>query len=105
MQEDCQIVLFWDEGETCPNAGTRTDSDRFGTEDAFPELCEGETLLESSYTRSGDTVPDWYCFMTYFEWNAPYDKPWYTSPAPLPMYGQDMLKLLAESVLFVCTSL
>jgi len=71
--------------------------------------------IESSYTRSKSTlltnatdnttywdsgsniVPQDYVFMTYTESDS-YENPWYFSPAPLPVYGTELLKGLAQSV-------
>ena len=62
-------------------------------------------LIESSYTREyqGNSVPRDYVFLTYDDWDA-YDKPWLVSPAPLPMHGKYLLKMMAESVGLACVT-
>lgn len=80
----------------------------------FPNLCSITTektttqntassntpkKIESSYTRSkgSNIVPQDYVFMTYTESDS-YENPWYFYPAPLPVYGTELLKGLAQSV-------
>ena len=127
IHDSCQVVLFYDFGEvaggltggTC--AASYSDPDKFGNNKTYPKLCSTSTsertsvsqdsddgtvrLLESSYTREyqGNTVPVQYVWMTYEEWDA-YDKPWLISPAPLPMHGKFMLKMMAESVGLACVT-
>jgi len=128
IHDSCQVVLFYDFGEEAANkpnttchTGSYTDAQKFGdAHTEYPKLCSTTSektsasqssndgtvrLLESSYTREyqGNKVPEWYAWMTYGEWDA-YDKPWLTSPAPLPMHGKFMLKMMAESVGLACVT-
>ena len=129
IHDSCQVVLFWDEGETgswaAPNtnlcnspAATYQDSDKFGDAKDYPLMCSAATeknsqsdatsgntryIIESSYTRSGNTVPEGYVFFTYREGDEP-DSPWLTSPAPLPNSGNALIKMLAESAGMACVN-
>jgi hypothetical protein len=60
-------------------------------------------LIESSYIREyqGNTVPMNYVFLTYEETDG-MDYPWLFYPAPLPMYGNDLLSELGDSVTLAC---
>ena len=119
------MVLFWDENDACPSDenGQTGFFKKFASDtmfsaaeqDAlFPNLCSIATektttqnaassntpmKIESSYTRSkgSNIVPQDYVFMTYTESDS-YENPWYFYPAPLPVYGTELLKGLAQSV-------
>lgn len=118
------MVLFWDENDTCPidESGQTGFFKKFAgdtmfsaaEQDAlFPNLCSSATektttqsatsgntakKIESSYTRSkSNIVPQDYVFLTYTESDS-YKNPWYFYPAPLPVYGTELLKGLAQSV-------
>jgi len=129
IHDTCPVVMFYDFGVNASSSmggtgvcdtGSYGDTNMFGDSNLYPKLCSSTTektsaspaaddatqrLMYSSYTRQfeGNAVPREYVFLTYDDWDAE-DKPWLISPAPLPMHGKYLLKMMAESVGLACVN-
>lgn len=92
---------------TCYHVKCSSDGSTEKTSESLTVFDPVKRLIESSYTREsgGNNVPMEYVFMTYTDHDADFhQEPWLVSPAPIPMYGTDLLVELSESVGMACVN-